>query len=218
MSVWDKMKKTGQKTKLRGDIALIEREANGRKKRFGVDLYDSLTNDKNKLLGITAGTIFKGQQEELKEPFDRARDDIVGVQARKDIKQKDLDVLEVKGAHTLPDTTIGQKFTKAGRSVSNAGTGSKLRAEMAMLDREMKIRKEQFGVEVFDLSKASEGKESKGIKGAVANALSGLTQQEKDIQAIVDVAKKEIGEMEGRINSKQTEIGMLTEEMQPLQE
>lgn len=217
MSMWDKVKKSGQKTKLRGNIVLLEREATARKKVFGIDLYDMMTNDKNKLLGVTAGTLFKGQQTELKEPFEKAKDDIYGIQAQKDIKQKDLDVLEVKGANTLPDSTINQKMSKAGRAISNASNGTKLQAQMALLDREMKIRKEQFGVEVFDLSKASDEKESKGgLRASISNSLSNITQQEKDIQAVIDKGKKDVGVIESRIKSKQSEINMLDEEMKPL--
>eukprot|EP00339_Tiarina_fusa_P015588 CAMPEP_0117005066 /NCGR_PEP_ID=MMETSP0472-20121206/5821_1 /TAXON_ID=693140 ORGANISM="Tiarina fusus, Strain LIS" /NCGR_SAMPLE_ID=MMETSP0472 /ASSEMBLY_ACC=CAM_ASM_000603 /LENGTH=211 /DNA_ID=CAMNT_0004706213 /DNA_START=122 /DNA_END=757 /DNA_ORIENTATION=- len=209
------MKKTGQKTKLRGEIALAGRQIVGRKKTFGIELYDLVTNDKQKLLSVAAGTAFKGQQDSMKEPFERARDDIAGIQARKDIKQKDLDVLEVKGAHTLPDTTMGQKASKAGRAISEAGTGTKLRAEMALLDREMKIRKEQFGIEVFDLSVASdEGSTKKGIAKRVSAAMESET--EKVIQACIDQAKKDVAFIQTGITSKQREIGSIDEEMEPL--
>mmetsp|Transcript_131211 Transcript_131211/g.195535 ORF Transcript_131211/g.195535 Transcript_131211/m.195535 type:complete len:218 (-) Transcript_131211:216-869(-) len=215
MGFLDKMKKTGQKTKLRGEIALAGRQIVGRKKTFGIELYDLVTNDKQKLLSVAAGTAFKGQQDSMKEPFERARDDIAGIQARKDIKQKDLDVLEVKGAHTLPDTTMGQKASKAGRAISEAGTGTKLRAEMALLDREMKIRKEQFGIEVFDLSVASdEGSTKKGIAKRVSAAMESET--EKVIQACIDQAKKDVAFIQTGITSKQREIGSIDEEMEPL--
>ena len=80
-SLWDNVKKSGQKTKIRGEMMLLEREANGRKKLFGIELYDLITNDKNKLLGVSAGTVFKGKIEQLKEPFERAKDDISAKQA-----------------------------------------------------------------------------------------------------------------------------------------
>jgi hypothetical protein len=215
MSFWDKIKKNGQKTKLRGEIALAERQINGQKKKFGIELYDLVTNDKQKLLSVAAGTAFKGQQDSMKDPFERARDDIAGIQVRKDIKQKDLDVLEVKGAHTLPDATMGQKASKAGRAISEAGTGTKLRAEMALLDREMKIRKEQFGIEVFDLSVASdEGDSKKGIAKRVSAAMESET--EKVIQACIDQSKKEVASIQTRIASNRREIGNLDEEMEPL--
>lgn len=89
-------------------------------KDFGIALYDQISKDKTKVLGISAGTIFKGDRAFIKEVYERARDDVNFQQVQKDIHQKDLDVLEVKGAHTLPDQTVGQKFNKAGAAVSNA--------------------------------------------------------------------------------------------------
>jgi hypothetical protein len=207
--LWNKVKSKGIKTKLQGNISLLERESNTRKKKFGVDLYDCLTTDKNKLLSVAAGTIFQNRQAELKQPFDAARDDMSSIQVKRDIKQKDLDVLEVKGAHTLPDTTPGEKIKKAGAAVSNAATATKIKTEMALIDREMKIRKEQFGLEVFELTKASDADVKKGIKGAVAGVMSGLSQQEKDIQTCIDEAKADVALIEGNISSKQREISML---------
>lgn len=208
-AIWNKVKNKGIETKLQGNISLLSRESNTRKKKFGVDLYDCLTTDKNKLLSVAAGTIFQSKQAELKQPFDTARDDMSGIQARRDIKQKDLDVLEVKGAHTMPDSTAGEKVKKAGASVSNAAAAAKIKAEMALLDREMKIRKEQFGLEVFELTKASDEAQKKGIKGAVAGVMSGLSQQEKDIQACIDEAKADVALIEAKITSKRREIEML---------
>lgn len=210
------MKGNTKKIKLQGEISLLNREITGKKKSFGVELYDLLTNDKNKLLGVTAGTIFKGQQGELKEPFERARDDVAAVQAKKDIKQKDLDVLEVKGAHTLPDATMGQKMNKAGRVISNGAKGTKLQAEMALFDREMKLRKEQFGIEVYDLARKSEDKQSKNPVQKLSNAMASLSQQEKDIQACIDRVKQEVDSLEQKIRSKQSEIYHLDEELRPM--
>ena len=205
MSVWDKMKKSGLKTKLRGEIALCERDIVGRKKTFGIELYDMMTTDKQKLLGVSAGTLFKDKQVELKEPFERARDDMAGIQARKDIKQKDLDVLEVNTADAMPDATLNEKMAKAGRAITNASNSTKLKAQMALMDRDMKIRKEQFGLEVYDLTKASE-----------EGGLDGLSEQEKDIQACIDTAKSDVASIEGKIKSKEDEIKMLDDEMNGL--
>jgi len=216
-SLWKKAKNAAIKTKIRGEIALLERECVGRKKKFGVELYNLLTNDKNKLLGITAGTLFEGKQKQIKEPFQRARDDMGGIQARKDVKQKDLDVLEVKGAHSLPDTTAEEKMRKVGKHMTDAGTSAKLKTEMALIDREMLIRKEQFGLEVFELTIASdEDQKKKGLKGVVKSALGNVSQQEKEIQSCVDDAKADVGLIESKIQSKRREINILDDEMQPL--
>jgi hypothetical protein len=215
MSWWDKVKKSGQKTKLRADIALIELESKARQKKFGVDLYDVMTNDKQKLLGVSPGSLFKGKNDELKVAFERARNDIAGKLARREELQRKRDVLEVKGAHTMPDATVGEKINKASKAVADAGTDTKLRAQQALLDREMKIRKEEFGLEVFHLVKTSEQKD-KGIKGALANAISSLSEHEKDVQSIIDLAKKDVDAIDQKIQSLNRQINILDPESQPL--
>jgi hypothetical protein len=212
---WDKVKKSGQKTKLRADIALAEREAKVRQKKFGVDLYDVLSNDKQKLLGVAAGTLFKGKQDELKAAFERARDDIAGKLARKEELQRKRDVLEVKGAHTMPDTTMGEKVIKASKAVADAGTDTKLQAQQALIDREIKIRKEEFGLEVFHAVKPSEQKD-RGIKGALSNAISSLSENEKDIQSVIDLAKKDVDAIDRKIQSLNRQMYMVDPESQPL--
>lgn len=211
---WDKVKKSTQKTKLRADIALAERESRSRQKKLGVDLYDVLTNDKQKLLGVSAGTLFKGKQDDLlKMALERARDDIAGKLARKEELQRKRDVLEVKGAHTMPDTTIGEKASKAGKAVTDAGTDTKLRAQQALLDREIKIRKEEFGLEIFHAVKPSEQKD-RGIKGAISNAIS--NDHEKDIQSVIDLAKKDVDAIDRKIQSLNRQMHMVDPESQPL--
>lgn len=216
MGIWDKVKNNSKKLKLQGEISLLKREVNTRQKSLGVELYNIITNDKNKLLGMSAGTLFKSDQEELKDAFERARDDIANVGARKDILQNELDVLEVKSASTLPNTTVEQKMNKAGRAISNGARGTKLQAQMALLDREMKIRKEQFGVEVFaDLKPSEGGKEKNPIK-RISNAVAGLSKQEQDIMACIDTAIADVVKIEGRMKSKQHEISSIDEEMEPM--
>jgi hypothetical protein len=194
---------------------LTEREAKARKKKFGVDLYDVLTQDKQKMLGISAGTLFKGKHEEMKAAFERARDEIAGKLARKEELQRQRDVLEVKGSHTMPDTTVGEKMNKAGKAISDAGLDTKMRAQQAMVDREIKIRKEEFGLEVFDVCKASEEKE-KGIKGAIATAVSKLSEHEKDIQSVIDLAKKDVESIDKKIASLNRQMHFLDPEVEPL--
>jgi hypothetical protein len=238
---WEKAKKQGQKTKLRGQILLAQRETIGRKKSFGVELYDLLTNDKEKLLGVSVGTLFKDQNtEELQAPFERAKDDIAVLQGRKDKKQRDLDVLEIKGHHTMPDETIGEKAKKAGQKVADASVQAKIKAQMALIDREMKIRKEKFGIEVFDLAKQSSSsspsssddanangdvgtqqqqqqlREGGASKGSAIMDSSQMSDQEKEIQDLIDKAKHDVSLIEQKQKSLERDIGVIDEEMQPL--
>lgn len=220
MGIWDKVKNEGKKVKLQGEIQLLKRELTARQKVFGIELYDLLTNDKQTLLGVTAGTLFKGNtanQTEMKEPFERAREDIMVIQAIKDGKQKDLDVLEVKGAHTLPDATMGQKAAKAGAAMKNGAKGTKLQAEMALLDRDMKIRKEQFGVQIFHVTRNSEDKKTNNPVKKLSNAVTNLSQQEQLIQNCIDKAKTDVARIEKKIESKQFEIHALNDgETEPM--
>jgi hypothetical protein len=223
MGWWGSVKNAAEKTKLRGDIALTQRGITARKKKFGEEFYDVLTNDKQKLLGgigVSAGTlsVFKKSSNDgtMQIAFETCRDDIRCMQARKEEHNKQLDVMEVKGCHTMPDETIGQNIRKSGKMFADAGVGTKIRAQMALIDREMKIRKENFGLEVYDIAKTSDDKEKMGgLKGTISKALAALSEQEKEIQKIVDVAKNEEG-IEGRVISLERQIAFLDSEMEPL--
>lgn len=77
---------------------------------------------------------------------------------------------------------------------------------MLLIDRDIKIRKELFGLELFDLLSDSEENEEggkKGIKKRISQSLAGVTQQEKDIQSTIDQFKKDISAIQERIRSKQ---------------
>jgi hypothetical protein len=212
--LWDKAKKQGQKTKLRGQIHLSQREITGRKKKFGVELYDMLTNDKEKLLGVSAGTLFKDKStEELKEPFERAKEEISAMQARKDVKQRELDAIEIDSHHSISDESIGEKAKRAGKAIADASVQAKIKAQMVLIDREMKIRKEKFGVEVFDIAIQSDQHKKKDEGGPIMDSIS---EQEKDILDVIDSAKNDVLAMEEKQKALQREIGMIDEEMQPL--
>lgn len=206
----DKLKNKSEKASLKAKLVLLEREAEARKKKFGIEFFDLVTLDKNKMLGLSAGTIFKGERADLKGPFESCREDIATLQAEKEIHQKDLDVLEVKGAHTLPSESIGQVFNKAGATVSNAAKATKLQGQKALLDRKMKIRKELLGVDLFETF--SETEEKTGIKKKISQTLAGVTQHEKDIQSIIDFAKMEVAKINERITSKKNRIAFLDAE------
>jgi len=217
MGLWGNAKNVAKKTKLKADIALLQRKIAGRKKKFGEEFYNVLTIDKQNLLGVSAGTlsVFKKgtQNDELRAAFERALDDIRGKRAGKEELQNRLDVMEVKGIHTMPDVTVGQKLSKTGKGISNAATGTKIRAQMALIDREIKIRKEEFGMEVYNLAETSEQK--KGLKGAISKVKSGFSDQEKEIQKIIDTAKLDVEAIEGQVTSLERQITLIDAEMEP---
>jgi len=218
MGWWGSLKNSAEKTKLRGDIVLTQRGITARKKKFGEEFYDVLTNDKQRLVSAGTLSVFKKgpQNDNLRTAFEKATCEVRGMLAREDELQKNLDVMEVKGSHTMPDETIGQKMSKTGKMLSDAGAGSKIRAQMQMVYREIKIRKENFGLEVYDYTEKSDDKEKKGLKGKISKALTSFSEQEKEIQDVIDVAKKDVEVIEIRVKSLERQIAFLDSEMEPL--
>ena len=219
MKLWDKVKNNGRKVQLQGEIQFLKMERTGRIKQFGVEFFDLLTNDKQKLLGVSAGTLFKGGEPGWKVPLQQAREDIAAIQVKKDVKQKDLDVLEVKGSHTMPDYTLQQKAAKASKAVADSAKATKWQADMALLDREIKIRKEQFGLVAFDLvpeSNSPEAKTNNPVK-LLSKAVASLSPQEQDIQNCIDQAKQDVARIDAKIKGKQNEIHALNDgETEPM--
>ena len=106
-------------------------------------------------------------------------------------------------------------MSKAGKAMADAGSDTKLRAQQALIDREIKIRKENFGLEIFDACQPSENKD-RGIKGAVSSAISNLSEQERDIQAVIDQAKKDVEGIGKRTDSLNRQMHMIDPEVEPL--
>lgn len=220
MSWWTGAKNYAEKTKLKGDIVLAQRRIESRKKKFGEELYDVLVKKIKPTIGsaISASTlsIFKKspKDEELKIALENAQNDIRTMEANKAELQTQLDVMEVKGCHTMPDQTIQQKLSKAGKGLVDAGSGTKIRTQMALIDRDIKIRKEQYGLEVYDIAVTLIlEKEKKGLKGTFNKALSKtMSEQEKYVQKVIDVAKTDVEVIQGDINSFERRINLIESE------
>lgn len=224
MTGWfESVKNTAEKTKLRGNIILESKKKEGRKKEFGIQFYDVLTNDKQRLLGAVSSslTVFKKSpdDEDLGLAFERANNDVRVLKGRKEEFQQKLDIIEIKGSHTMPDVTLQQKISKNAKALTDAGNSTKIRAQMVIIDREIKIRKENFGVEVYDfvVDKTSDT-EKKGLKKSISKVLTrtSINEHEKEIQKVIDVAKNDIEAQEARVISLERQIALLDSEMEPL--
>ena len=79
----------------------------------------------------------------------------------------------------------------------------------------VKIRKEEFGVEVFGLLQESEEKKKKsGIAAVVSGAMSKISDQEKAIQACIDRAKQDVLAIGRRQNFAETEIRSIDQQLE----
>mmetsp|Transcript_3148 Transcript_3148/g.2989 ORF Transcript_3148/g.2989 Transcript_3148/m.2989 type:complete len:136 (+) Transcript_3148:164-571(+) len=94
------------------------------------------------------------------------------------------------------------KMKKAGRSLVDTGAKTMLKADMAFLEREIKSRKQKFGVEVYDSMQLLE----------VDNDMP-IEEKELKIRLAFDRARKDIAVFQAKIDCKKDEIAVLEAEM-----
>jgi len=211
MGFMDNVKKAAAKTKLQGEVLLIDREIASTKQKHGVFIYDALFQ-RHHAEGEKTPLPIEG----LEAAFVAAMEDMADLQSKKLEKDHAIDALEEKQqaatkaaaeanqaeggdapAAATSHATAGDRAKKAGKTIQNAGASTKLKAEMAYYSREMRVRKEIFGVQVFDdldLMSRDEGRFEEGEDGvgaALNNAIDACKallqrKQEKveDIKAL----------------------------------
>lgn len=212
-SVWDQVKNAGNKTKLRGEIALLERQAKTRQQAFGVELYDLLVAEKGAFV-VKTPPVFHANEQKIRTPFEACKRDVDRMTADKLIHLQQIDTIQANRERTIPAYTAQEKLNNAGKWISGAGSEGKLQAQIALLNRQMKQRKEAFGLEVFhllgnnDTNAASSNGSSGGggIKSVLSNQLSKLSTTEKKIEECVIEAKRDVAVTQRQIDVKLREI------------
>jgi hypothetical protein len=226
-------KKAATRAKINGEILLLDRDIVARKKAFGVELYDLIagkeSKEKNSILRTPA--LFKPVESEIKEPLESCRAEVEEKLSDKHTKENEILLLEVRMENAMPAYTASETITKAGKWVSNSGAEAKLQCEIMMLDREIKLRKEQFGLEVWDavfenlsMTKmlARETKKGgikavtgtiggigKSVKSSISSNLGKLSKDEQAIEECLEKAKKDVMYIEGKKKQKEREIASL---------
>ena len=222
MGFMDSVQSAGQRAKLNGEIVLIDRDLAARKKLFGVELYDAidLIEKKNKTAILSTPNLFKGIETQISEPLDVCRKEITVMEGEKAAKESEQTHLEVKRERETKPSI--------GTWVSRSSADAKLTVEIAMLERNIKIRKEKFGLDIWDIiaqptsvieNISADTKKETGlgkVKGAVGGLTKGVTStfsaglgklsgDERAIQALVEKAKDDITLME-RSKARKLEI------------
>lgn len=94
-------------------------------------------------------------------------------------------------------------FTK----VKNAGTKAKIQGEMALLDRQAKTRKQQFGVDLYDLLDRLDRSNSLGSAGSTSvKAPMFLGTQSQKIKHIFDATQVQIRTLQDDHDAKAQEV------------
>ncbi|KAG7354116.1 hypothetical protein IV203_003472 [Nitzschia inconspicua] len=90
------------------------------------------------------------------------------------------------------------KMKKASKSVVDAGAKQMLKTDIIFLDREIKTRKQAFGVEIYDLMEELE----------TAQGMSAADKEAK-IRACFDAARKDIAVVVAKKDCKKEEMAVL---------
>lgn len=226
MGFMDSVQNAGQRAKLNGEILLIDRDLVARKKLFGVEIYDAIDTieKKNKEAVLSTPNLFKGIEKQIREPLEVCRDEIRVMEGDMASKVSEQTHLEVKR----------ERDTKAniGTWVSRSGTDAKLSVEIAFLERQIKIRKEKFGLDIWDTIaqptslvenittetkkeaglgkvKGAVGGLAKGVTSKISSGLGMLSADERTIQDMVEKAKEDVTSMERSKARKLDMIGNL---------
>merc|ERR1712137_321611 len=90
---------------------------------------------------------------------------------------------------------------KASKSVVDAGAKTMLKTDIVFLDREIKTRKQTFGIEIYDLMEDLESNDSLAV-----------AEKEAKIRASFDAARKDIAVIQAKKECKKEEMAVLEAE------
>ena len=204
------MKEQGRKVQLQGEIQWIKRQIVARQKKWGVDFFDLVTNEKQTLLGVSAGTLFatshqedaeplvwKEPLEQLKEQLRESKDKHQRLEAKCLSLLNSLNHYDDNNHNTNNASQDGPG--KALEKIKMAAQRKQLQAQLLVLEQQMKMKKERFGVKVFG-----------GLQ--ISKNLSKLNPQEQKVQECIDVALADVHLLQAQINSKFSQVHSVHEE------
>lgn len=185
----------GQKAKTRADILLMDNRIKARKQHFGIELYDFLVPfaEKDPHFIIESDTLTNIQGH-----FVTAFKDNKAILLKKSLKQRDLENVAEQRANAfpVPAETFGGKMKNAGKAAGMTGRETKIKTEIAMMEREMKSNKQKFGVETYHLLVKLEDDEK-------------WLPSDRDVRFFYDQARREIMAMETDKGNKKAELAVL---------
>jgi len=202
--LWDKVKdgakKAGAatklaatKTKLRTDMILIDREMEARKKAFGVTMYDYVSP-------LTENTEFYAADDDLtrilRPHIVEAQREISALDAKRSKHKEKLASKEAARAAAFAGPkaeTAGQKIANFGKAGAMKSNEAKIKAEVAMVDRQVKALKGKFGTFLY-------------YSLAEAEDTRGYLPPDRQIRSIYDTCRQDLQAMEARKKGKEEEL------------
>ena len=171
--------------KLRAEVALVDREINGRKKQFGVEMYDHMSPLISSVDFYTGPMYDDEEMTELVRPLLIAtHKEVAALEAKVCRLKEDVSAAEVgrTSAYGAGAESVGDKLKKAGKTVASAGVEGKLKAELLVLQNKVTATKQEMGIELFGQFAMLEDRENWLPKDRVVRSIYDSCRQ--DIEAI----------------------------------
>jgi hypothetical protein len=185
----------GQKTKLRGEIMLVEREAKTRQQTFGVELYDFVAP-------LAKSPDFFAANDQMTDvirgPFLGAQREIAALMIKRGKLKEELAQAEVarKAAFPAPATTFGEQVLNTGKATAFTANEVKIKTEISMVDAQIRSHKEDFGEVMFDIFVKLEDEQ-------------GWLPTVRDIRTMYDKARQDVDRLKAKIDAKEREFATL---------
>ena len=202
--LWDNMKKAaakasaaamvaGNKTRLHGEILLVDREIRGRKQQFGIDLYNHVGPLANSPDFFAADDPLTAT---LRPPLLTAQREIAALEIRRTKVKEDIKQAEVKRAAAFPDKAISfaDKAKNAAKSAALAGNEAKLATDLSVVESQIKHFKQQFGEDIYGIFVDLE--DNKGWLPTDRTIRSMYDKARQDIEKLTKKRSDKISELE----------------------
>jgi hypothetical protein len=165
-NLWDNIKVgakraslAGQKAKIQADILMLDQKIKGCKQEFGVELYEFLVkcveNEPEFLLDNSALDKIQGLfLKTYKDNKAVAQKMVLQDEKLAQCAEKRAQVNSRHGGRLsfeVPADSVGERIINAPKNARIAGTETKLKANKALMEREIKANKQKFGVDVYQL-------------------------------------------------------------------
>jgi hypothetical protein len=185
-------KLAAQKTKLKTDLIMCDREIAGCKKAFGVSMYEHISP-------LSQSADFYAASDELTEilrpPLIVAQKEIQALAAKRVKLKENLATREAQRAAAFPTPaeTAGEKVMNFGKASAMHSVEAKIKAEIAMLDTRIKGFKQDFGESLFKA--LVEAEDTRGYLPTDRQVRSIYDQTRQDIYKIQDKKKQKAEEL-----------------------
>lgn len=141
-------KNAGRKAKIRAELLILDRRMNGRKKAFGIEIYDELSN-------MTCSQDFYSTSNELislVRPHLLSADREIRALSNKQLQAKgDLEIAVARRAEAFPVKASNwkEKASNAATATGMISNETKFKTRVALVNSQMNNIKEKLGLQLF---------------------------------------------------------------------